>query len=158
MSLFQRFCKCHWLENAAKDPEVPITFDGQMNEFHLQCSNGQGTMPLYHCPFCGRRAPKSLRATFFANVTTEESARLFLLTERIFTEAELLAAWGAPDHDFPISGGITTPGTDTDPPEAFVAGRRVVYTKLSDTADVNVRILKDGNLRFSFTGKNIGPE
>ena len=70
-------CDCRWLENAAEDPHVPITFDSKLKEYHL-IRGGElgGTMLFYHCPFCGGRAPKSRRDALFLHVTHEEMLRL----------------------------------------------------------------------------------
>ncbi len=151
-------CGCKWFDRAAKDPAFPVVYDARMNEFHLITHDGRGQASFYHCPFCGGRAPKSLRATFFADVTDEESRRLFLLTQHILNKEQIIKELGEPHQDFEISGGMTSAGSDTEPKETFIGGRRLVYENLSDTADVNVRIDRYGKLRFSFTGKYIGPQ
>ena len=150
-------CGCSWLDKAAKDPAFPVTFDTQMNEFHLITHEGRGHAIFYHCPYCGGRAPQSLRSTFFATVTEEEARRLFLLTRHFRDVTQVIQELGKPDSDFEISGSSTSAGSDTEPKETVVAGRRLVYGNLSATADVNVNIDRYGKLRFSFTGKYIGP-
>lgn len=149
-------CDCRWFDRAAKNPDIPITFDERMNEFHLMQIDGNGHSSLYHCPFCGGRAPESLRKTFFRTVSHDESARLHLHTKEIKTEDELIALLGPPDTEYEIGGGMTKPGSEIEPDETFVNGRRLVYRNLSETADVNVRIDRYGQLRFSYTGKYLG--
>jgi hypothetical protein len=151
-------CGCKWFENAVRNSDVPVVFDGMMNEYHLVHNDGKGHSLFYHCPFCGGRAPDSLRGSYFADVSFEESSRLHLLTENIMTEEHMRATHGEPDHVFPISGGITTPGSDTEPPETKVGGRCLLYKNLSETAEVRVSVDRYGKLKFSFSGKYLGPK
>lgn len=149
-------CGCKWFERAAEDPDMPVIFDETTNEFHLVHLNGKGYSLFYHCPFCGGRAPESLRASLFACVSHEETVRLHLLTENIRTEEEMRAAHGEPDRVLPVSGGSTTKGSETEAPETVVGGRCLVYGNLSETAEVRVKIDRYGKLKFSFSGKFIG--
>jgi len=151
-------CGCKWFERAAKDPDVPVIFDETTNEFHLVHLNGGGRSLFYHCPFCGGRAPESLRGTLFADVSIEEIARLYAYTESILTEENIRSTHGEPDYVFPISGTSTSKGSDTEAPETIVGGRCLVYNNLSDTAEVRVKIDRYGNLKFTFAGKYIGPK
>jgi hypothetical protein len=151
-------CGCKWFEQAAQDPDTPVIFDPMMNEFHLVHLNGKGQSLFYHCPFCGGRAPESLRGSFFANLSNDETARLYLLTENIQTEEDMRAAHGEPDYVLPISGSSTTPGSDTEAPETVVSGRCLIYNNLSETAEVRVGIDRYGKLEFAFSGKYIGPK
>lgn len=153
-----RDCGCNWFERAAKDDSIPVVFDELMNEYHLVSSNGQDYSLFYHCPFCGGKAPDSLRGTYWTEVSHEESRRLEMLTRDIKTSAELFEIFGDPDHDFEIGGGITSPATENEPPETKLHPRRVVYTNLSDTADVHVSIDRYDRLRFSYRGRYIGPD
>jgi hypothetical protein len=62
-------CKCGFLERHAGEPDSPIRFDAQMNEYHFVypgSMGGEARMNIYHCPFCGGRAPKSRRGDLFA--------------------------------------------------------------------------------------------
>lgn len=151
-------CGCKWFENAVRDPEIPVVFDELMKEYHLVTHGGGGHALFYHCPFCGGRAPRSLRGTFFAKIPDKETYRLHSLTKKFKTEEEVISTFGPPDHEFEIGSGMTTPGSDTEPREHFLNGRRLVYKGLSDTADVNVRIDRYGKLKFSFSEKYIGPQ
>lgn len=149
-------CECRWFERAAKDPEVPVVFDEMMHEYNLINHRG-GFLRLYHCPFCGGKAPKSLRASYWTVVSTEESRRLHQLTKDIRTPEELFAALGAPDSDFEISGGMTTNDSETEAPITVVAPRKVIFTSLSETADIHVTIDRYDRLKFSYRGRYIGP-
>jgi hypothetical protein len=151
-------CDCRWFERATRDDAIPVVFDELMNEYHLVHKGGKGHSLIYHCPFCGGRAPESLRSTYWTEVSIEESHRLNALTKNIKTPQELFEKFGTPDHDFEVSGGSTTPGSEDTPPETTLGPRRVVFKGLSDTADVHVRIDQYDRLRFSFTGRYIGPD
>lgn len=89
-------CTCNWLHDAAADPKVPVKFSAELSEFHLLPTGG-GYWLIYFCPFCGGRAPKSLRDTFFAQIPPEEEARFNELTKDFKTMDDVRAAWGAPD-------------------------------------------------------------
>ena len=151
-------CGCKWFERAAKDSNTPVIFDEMMNEFHLVHLNGKGHSLFYHCPFCGGRAPDSLRGSFFGDLSDDETARLYLLTENIQTEEDMRVAHGEPDHVLPISGSSTSEGSDSEAPETVVGGRCLIYTSLSETAEVRIKINRYGKLKFAFSGKYIGPE
>lgn len=151
-------CDCRWFERASRDEAIPVVFNEQMNEYHLVHKDGRGHSLFYHCPFCGGRAPDSLRKTCWTKVSIEESHRLHQLTKGITTPQQLFERFGAPDHDMEVGGFSITPGSEDCPPETTIGPRRVVFTGLSDTADVHVRIDRYDRLRFSFMGRYIGPK
>jgi len=151
-------CGCKWFERAAKDDSIPVVFDELMNEYHLEHSNGKGHLLFYHCPFCGGKAPESLRGTYWTEVTHEESYRLEKLTRDIKTSEELFSTFGVPDHDFEVGGSCTSPGSEEEPPKTRLSPRRVVYKSLSNIADVHVTIDRYDRLRFSYQGRYIGPK
>lgn len=151
-------CKCLFLERASRDEKIPVVFDEQMNEYHLVHLDGRGYSMFYHCPLCGGRVPETRRAAFWTEVSMEESFRLHELTKDIKTPDELFARFGKPDSDFEVSGGCTSAGSEKEPPETTLGPRRVVFRSLSDTADVNVKIDRYDRLRFSFSGRYIGPK
>lgn len=149
-------CECRWFDRASKNPNIPVTFDEQTNEFHLTYLDGGGYSVFYHCPFCGGRAPESIRKTLFTEVSHDEASRLHLLTKEVTTEEQLIQLLGQPDTILEISGGSTNPGTESEPPETSIGGRRLVFEKFSGTANINVRIDRYGKLKFSFMAKYIG--
>jgi hypothetical protein len=151
-------CGCKWFDRAAKDDSIPVVFNEMMNEYHLQHTNGRGHSLFYHCPFCGGKAPDSLRGTYWTEVSHEESYRLQQLTKDIKTPDELFAVLGTPDQDFEIGGSCTSPGSEEEPPEMVLGPRRVVYEGLSDTVNVHVTIDRYGRLKFSYRGRYIGPK
>ena len=151
-------CKCGWLENSAGDPDSPVRFDPEMNEYHCVYPNSEGgkvQMNIYHCPFCGGRAPKSKRSTFFARLTSKETRRLTELTNKLESLEQVFAALGQPDRDGPVGMTVVTPEGDGKP-ETTQNFRVLVYTKLSETADIHVTVYPMDRVAFTFQGKYVG--
>ena len=148
------FCDCRWLERAAHDPTCPIEFDPELNEYNLKTSAG-GSMRIYHCPFCGGRAPEALRAKMFATVSLQETARLHLLTKDLQSEADVLARLGEPTHTF--DPGLTSIAPDEDDkPGAIRTYKTLRYDNHSDTATIEVYVERDGKVQIIFSGKYVG--
>jgi hypothetical protein len=148
------FCDCRWLERAAHDPDNPIEFDPQLNEYNLKTPRGH-SLRIYHCPFCAGRAPDSLRGQMFAEVPSEESWRLHNLIKDLKTEEDVIAALGKPTH-------VMEPGAiHTEPDKDDKAGeirtfKTLRFESLSDTAVVDANIDRRGNASISIFGKYIG--
>ena len=71
-------CTCPYLHEASEEPDNPIVFDVEMNEYHLTHFDRTGTgmiahSIIQHCPCCGGTAPRSKRGTFFAHITHAEN-------------------------------------------------------------------------------------
>ena len=147
-------CDCRWLERAAHDPDNPIEFDPELNEYNLRTPHGH-SLRIYHCPFCAGRAPESLRAQMFATVPSEEEVRLHNLVKDFKTEKDVIDALGEPTY-------IMNPGTiQTEPDGENAAGesrsfKTLRYESASDTAVINVDVDPHGNASISFSGKYIG--
>lgn len=152
-SVTDRKCACNWFENAAAEPQIPVEYDAETNEFHLmyRAENG-GFASMYHCPFCGGAAPESIRDSLFEHLSHEESLRLSELTKGLKTETDVVFAFGEPNEVIENGGGTLSPETETSPPvhEYF---RSLRYSGLSETADVHVEVKLDGRAGFSFVGK-----
>lgn len=149
-------CDCELLWKCAKDPENPIVFDPEMNEFHLKYGNH--SWMIYYCHFCGGRAPvESKRDSFFTEPTEAERFRLIQLTQNIKTLDDALKILGPPDHDLPTGESSTEPPKDGKP-EVTVFYRNLLYHHLSDMADVRVRVYPTDRVQFQFVSKYIGPE
>jgi hypothetical protein len=152
-------CKCGFLERSSKDQEMPIKFDPELNEYNFifTAANGEeASMRIYHCPFCGGRAPESKRGELFAKVSKDEISRLSKLTENIHTLEDALRGLGEPDVDDPNGMVVTTPERGGNP-ETTEVFRVLTYKKLSKTADVFVSVLPNGRVaHISFGGKYIG--
>ena len=148
-------CTCRFLERASEEPTSPIVFDAHMNEFHMENvgKGRRGHTSIYHCPFCGGAAPLSKRRTFFATITSTESARLFKLTSGLKTLADVVAKMGEPDDDLDPGQREHSNGSDTTPPEV-TSYRTLTYKSLSKTADVAfVDYGPERGVRITLSGK-----
>jgi hypothetical protein len=150
-------CKCRYLERASEEPEVPIVFDAEVNEFHItDVGRNPGHSVIYHCPWCGGAAPRSKRATFFATVTRKEEGRLRGLVTGLATVEDAIKKLGNPDDDMPAGMTTKTPGSDADPSKVK-SYRMLSYGGLSRTTDVHFTDYgPDGGLRATFQGKYLG--
>jgi len=148
------FCNCRWLERAAHDPNCPIEFDSELNEYHLRTSNGH-SLQIYHCPFCAGRAPESLRPQMFATVSSEESERLHQVIKDIKTESDAIRVFGEPTCILEPGGGHTEPERD-DRPSYIHLYRTLRYESASDTAVVDVHVDQYGKVSVSLFGKYLG--
>lgn len=148
------YCDCRWLEKAAHDAHCPIEFDPELNEYNLKTSN-DGWMRIYHCPFCAGRAPESLRAQMFANVSADETIRLHQLTKDLKTEGDVLACLGEPTHVFQPGAGNADPDEDDKPGEIRTC-KSLRYDSHSNTATISVNVGRYGKVRISFSGKYVG--
>ena len=147
-------CDCRWLERAAHDPDNPIEFDPELNEYNLKTPH-RHSFRIYHCPFCAGRAPESLRAQMFATVPAEEEVRLHNLTKDLKTENDVIDALGEPTY-------ILNPGSVQTEPDADNAPGKIRtfkvlrYNSASDTALIEADVDAHGNASISFSGKYIG--
>lgn len=149
-------CECGWLQTAATDPEHPVAFDPRLNEFNIV--KDQRSIRIYYCPFCGGKAPESLRATLFAYVPSQENERLILLGAGCDSLAQIVERLGRPDHDQPIGAVIGTLASDGRTSE-FSSYRVLTYTQLSPVADLQFHLHADGSLaRHQVLARYIGAE
>ena len=154
-------CACNYLQRASDEPDNPIVFDAKMNEYHLahidRAGTGrQGHSIIRHCPWCGGSAPRSKRATFFANITQAESRRLRELASGLKSVDEAIAKLGPPDEDHPNGYAGHSPATDTQP-SVVNTYRFLRYTRLSNTANVMLTDYgPDRGLYVSLESKYIG--
>jgi len=141
----------------ANHPDSPIRFDPKLNEYHFihrTSTSGEAKMMIYHCPFCGGRAPKSRRSELFHRLTHAEQRRLCELTKDMRTLQDVTAAFGKPDTKQPIGMVITMPEKDGKP-ESTESYPIMIYKKLSDTADVHVIVYPADRVGISFQGKAV---
>ena len=111
-------------------------------------------MMIYHCPFCGGRAPKSRRASLFHRITHAEQQRLCELTESMRTIRDVTAAFGKPDFDQPVGMVVTSPERNGKP-ESTQSYPVMIYTKLSEIADVHVVVYPNDIVEITFQGKAV---
>ncbi len=147
-------CTCNWPRDVSAEPENSVRFDELTGEYHFVTPTG-GQLTMYHCPFCGGVMPRSKRAELFAYVSEAEVARLDNLTRNLQSVEEAVRVLGSLDHD--MAGGlrVRSPARGRRPPR--VASYRVLtFTRLSDTADVELADCSPEGIRFSFRGKYLG--
>ncbi len=124
-----------------------------MNEYYI--AHGEsGRMMIYYCPFCGGRTPKSRRSLLFHTLTDAERHRLANLTKDMRTIQEVTGAFGEPDINQPVGCVITTPERDGKP-ETTKSYPVMIYTKLSEIADIHVTIYPADRVGISFQGKGV---
>lgn len=144
-------CKCGWLERAADDPKCPVKFDAKLNEYHMIYGT-KGIMMLYHCPFCGGSAPKSKRELLFQKLTDAERQRLVNLTKDMRKVHDVTRVFGEPNIRHQV-GMVTTKPERDGKPETTQSYPTMVYTKLSEMADVHVTVYPTDKVGIHFQGK-----
>jgi hypothetical protein len=147
-------CQCQWLERAAENPKTPIEFDPNLNEYHL-VRGPKDFLMVYYCPFCGGSAPKSKRNRLFHTLTNAERRRLVTLTEGMQTVSDVTRAFGEPNIRHSVGLVVTRPERAGNP-EATQAYPVLMFTELSDIADVHVTIYPTDRVGISFHGKAKG--
>jgi hypothetical protein len=126
------------LEQHASSSYSPIKFDPELNEYYFshRTPAGESKSCIYHCPFCGGRAPESKRSKFFEPIPDVEKNRLDELIQTVRTAQEVTAAWGEPE--FKVQGGTT-----------------MIFEKLSAVANVHVVSRPDGRVSVCYYGKQV---
>lgn len=155
-------CECDYLQRSADNPDLPIVFDRLTGEYQLKYRerlgdhDGTAMLVIYHCPFCGGAAPKSKRALLFATIAQEEHERLSKLTKGIKSLDDAVRKLGPPDDDIPSCVTRRTPEKSGHPP-TIQSYRSIVYSQLSDTAELHITDFREEGIAFSLQGKYIGP-
>jgi hypothetical protein len=144
-------CECGWLKKEADEPSSHVFFDPKLNEYNIRRGD-DGYSRIYHCPFCGGRAPDSKRGHMFAVIDDAERGRLTQLTYPLRTLEQVIAALGQPTEDSFASS--TMPESEESPQTVHVY-RRLVYRDVSTVANVEVLVMAD-RLSITFNGKYIG--
>jgi hypothetical protein len=149
-------CTCRFLEGISGEKDSPIVFDAELQEYQLRWPGSEkGSGPIYHCPFCGGKAPRSKRASLFAQVSMGEVMRLRDLTRGLATVPEAIAALGQPQEDIPDGMVIQTPESADEPSKAS-SYRMLKWAHLSEVADVHLIDYGPHGVKFTFNGKYLG--
>jgi len=145
---------------------MPIRFDPLVGEYHFEfpspcsgetCPEAKAYLTIYHCPFCGGAAPPSKRETLFTTFSVQEAGRLCRLFHGMRTLEEVVRALGPPDEDAGRGLRVREPEKEGKAPRLRIY-RTLRYTRLSDTADVEVYAdPAEGNVQVALVGKYIGP-
>ena len=146
-------CDCGVLEHASREPDHAIRWDERLQEYHIVYGKGSEMM-IYYCPFCGGSTPKSRRSLLFHTLTHAERQRLCDLTKDTRTVQDVISAFGEPDIRQPVGMVQTMPEKDGQP-ETTKSYPVMIYTQLSETADVHVTIYPEDRVGISFQGKEV---
>ncbi|HXC28096.1 MAG TPA: hypothetical protein VNV38_09080 [Stellaceae bacterium] len=129
----------------------PIKFDEELNEYSFEDKVLNGSLMIYHCPFCGGVASESRRDSLFAKVSGKEAVRLRALVANLHTKEAIEAALGEPDKA----------QIHHRPPEEIALFRKLAsspveqwtFTGLSRTANVDFSIYPDGKIECGILPK-----
>ena len=146
-------CDCGNLERMAEHPKCPVKFDAELNEYHI-VGEGGGYWLIYYCPLYDWSAPKSKRDRLFHRITDAEQHRLCNLTKDLRTVQDVTAAFGEPDIHHQIGSVTTTPERE-DKPEITKSRPVMIYTKLSEIANVHVTAYPTDRVDIHFQGKGV---
>ena len=134
-------CECDWLEQAAASTWHPITFDEEMNEFHLVLvlpDGREGSAILRHCPWCGGEARESKRSSFFTEPSEEDIADVEDKMAVIHHVEEMRSVLG-------------------EPQSCFHRAWRNQYTyDYWSSLSLVIHEYDDGHLEYCFKGKYLG--
>ena len=157
-------CECGYLDREASDPDSPIQFDRELNEYyfahqitHDGGTQAKGKLSLYHCPFCGGRAPESRRDDLFHRLTEAERQRLMRITKDLKTVQEVVSAFGEPDIRQHSGMVIIKPGR-ADEPECSQSYPVMIYKGLSEVSDVDVIVYPDDKVGITLRSKPLKTE
>ncbi len=137
-------CQCTFLRHLASDPESNIRYDPRLNEYHIVGSHSL-TM-IYHCPFCGGRAPKSLRSFMFEYLSDTERQRLEHLVSGLDSLEAIQSKLGPPTFDLDPGKPHANEATDEREAESDPFYRILTYEALSDSADLTVQVRRSGEV------------
>ena len=150
----KEICDCGVLEKASKEPEHPIRWDEEMNEYYIAVGNS-GHMMIYYCPFCGGRTPESRRSSPFAHVSEEEAFRIYQLFGGLRTVSDIKARFGLPDEEQETGCAVEHPESQGEPGYGTVF-RTMIYKDLSPVADVVFEIGMNDSVYGKWVQKYIG--
>ena len=146
-------CDCGNLERMADNPKCPVEFAADLNEYHIVGEEGAYWL-VYYCSFCGGTMPKSRRERLFHRISEAEQHRLCELSKDMRTVQDVTAAFGEPDIYHKIGRVSTTPEREGKP-EVTKSQPVMIYTKLSETADVHITVYPTDRVGIHFQGKGI---
>jgi hypothetical protein len=147
-------CDCGVLENASKEPDHPIRWDAQMNEYYI-AHDKSGRMSVYYCPFCGGSTPKSRRSSMFAHITAQEETRIYGLFRGVRTVSDVTSRFGPPDEEREFAASVRKPGKGNEPERGEVF-RGLVYKNLSPVADIVFNVGDSDTVTGTWVQKYVG--
>jgi hypothetical protein len=155
-------CSCGYLARSAQDPNVPVKFDAELNEYSFEITSPSGakiSMIIYHCPLCGGVASESKRPELFATVSKKEAARLERITRQLKTVQDIETSLGAPDDDRTYSIASDLPEVRTpNGTREFGPIRQMTFARLSKTADVQFTLFSNNEVAWTFVPKYLAAQ
>jgi len=145
-SVTETRCECGHMDQLTRIPASPVTFNTDVQEYHIQYrtpSGAQAALSVYHCIFCGGRLKDSTRHYLFETIPNAEQARLDQMVSSIRTVDDVLRALGKPDVEHQISPE-SLPLQDAN--DASRPTRSLTYNKLSTVADIHVNVAPNGSV------------
>ena len=147
-------CKCGYLERGANDPDSPIVFDAQVNEYHFhhKFRGRESQLMIYHCPWCGGVASKSHRDSLFHKFDRDFCDQITEQTKACATIDAIIAKLGPPDDD-----RFTSVKHNEQPNVAprVERLRRLTFHSLSEKMSVSFTQQQDGTICPSFMPKPV---
>jgi hypothetical protein len=145
-SVTESRCECGHMDQLAKIPSSPVTFNPDVQEYHIEYrtpSGAHAAISVYHCIFCGGRLKDSTRHLLFENIPDVEQARLDQLVSNLKTADDTLRALGRPDVEHQIASE-SLPLQDTN--DESRPTRSLTYNRLSTVADIHVNVAPNGSV------------
>jgi hypothetical protein len=118
--------------------------------------DGPAVLVIYHCPFCGGAAPTSRRERLFAVIAKDEEERLCKVMNGIKSLDDAVRKLGPPDDNMPSGLTQRIPEKSGNPP-VIRHFRTLVYSRLSETAELRITDYHEQRISFSLQGKYVGP-
>ena len=151
-------CSCGVIESMITRGDGPFVIDEETNEYQLKyraCNGANGSLIVYHCPFCGGVAKESKRDKLFHEITKKEEDRLKKMTDGIRTLKQCYDKLGRPDDENDRGSSVIHPASVNNP-QKIEYFKVATYYKLSSSVDVWVTEYPGGQVSITFQGKYKG--
>ena len=137
-------CTCGSIPAWAADPELPVTYNEQLNEYEMP-----GYF-FYFCVVCGGRMPESKRDAFFTKPTGTDDANFRSRTEKLKSLEDVIAAFGPPDDE---SGPTQVSEEDKVIYGQMAVKRTLIYAHVWESLRAYFQEMEDGTLKRGYLGK-----
>lgn len=148
-----RRCHCGAVKRWAADPNVPVEFDRELNEYSILVEFGQGgklRQSVKYCPVCGGRGPLPHRGDRYTEPSAKEELEIEARLKSCNDFDEIIAALGAPDDE---TGPVEFSQEDKEVYGLQDSTRSATWNRLGRRTVLYVNELADGTLRTMFSGQ-----
>ncbi|MCI0443865.1 hypothetical protein L0152_11725 [bacterium] len=134
---------------STKDPNSPIRFDEEMNEYHIAFKEpSEGHYIMRYCFSCGGKMPKSKRRTFFMDIDRAEVKKLRSIMRDVKNVESMILRLGPSDavHEW----------TDEALDSAYEIEKwkaQYIYDNLWKTLSLCVTEKEDGTVNYVYYQK-----